>query len=458
MQARRDLSSAQINEHLLGFVLHTPRWFWIVVLLLAVPIGGVLVGILLIILFGLQVLGYTNTVLWSVLIANFIFWVGMSQAGVIISAVLHLTRAEWRRPITRAAEILAISTLVAASLFPFIHTGRMWRTMYWFLPYDFARDIWPNIRSALIWDPSAIIVYLVGTILLVYVDLIPDLAVARDRSTRWHRAIYGALALGFRGTTRQWQLQLKGGQLLSALILPVFVLEYSIAAWDLSMNILPGWHSTVLAPYFVIGAAHSGLAAVVTTMAALRWVFQLKDYITLEHFDVVGRLQIVVALTYLFFFSLYFLYGLFSADPVEVRIWELRLFTPPMSLLFYVQVLTVLVLPFPLLLFRALRRSVLAMFAISLLVNVGMFLERYILVVTPLLFKQPWVFMWDTFYWPTLVEYAITAGTVAIVIAGLLVFAKLFPIVPIWDVKEGQVLKTRVRIGRASVPAVRREE
>src|SRR5919197_992963 len=232
MQERRDLPPAKVNQDLLQFPLHTPPWFWIAAPALGLVVAAGVVTFGLMMHVGLQILGYTNTVYWSVLITNFVFWVGISHAGVMISAILRLSQAEWRRPVTRAAEVLTVFALATAALFPLIHTGRLWRTMYWVFPYDFWRGIWPNVRSPLVWDPSAVFTYLFGSSLFVYVALLPDLAVARDRATDWRRRLYGLLALGFRGSTRQWRLQTLAGVLLSALILPVFVSVHSIVSWD----------------------------------------------------------------------------------------------------------------------------------------------------------------------------------------------------------------------------------
>src|SRR5919202_2316690 len=211
MQERHALSAARIDRDLLAFVLHTPLWFWLAAGALGLLVAALVGSVGLLVLFGLQLVGYTNVQYWAVFITNFLFWVGISHAGVMISAILRLTQAEWRRPITRCAEVLAIFALLTAALFPIIHTGRMWRTLYWAFPYDFTRGIWPDVRSALIWDPSAILTYLTGTILFVSVDLIPDLAVARDRATGWRRGLYAVLSMGFRGTTRQWRGGAGGG-------------------------------------------------------------------------------------------------------------------------------------------------------------------------------------------------------------------------------------------------------
>ncbi|MBI4491338.1 MAG: polysulfide reductase NrfD [Chloroflexi bacterium] len=457
MQERYDLPPARVNDDLLRFALKTPLWFWFAAAALGLVVGAGVIAFSLMVIYGLQLLGYTNTVYWSVLITNFVFWVGISHAGVMISAILRLSQAEWRRPVTRAAEVLTIFALATAAIFPLIHSGRPWRTIYWVFPYDFARGIWPDVRSALIWDPSAIFTYLTSSSLFVYVALVPDLAVARDRSTGWRRRFYGLLALGFHGSVRQWKLQAIAGILLSALILPTFVSVHSIVSWDFAMALVPGWHSTIFAPYFVIGAVHSGVSAVATLMAILRRIFHLENYITHDHFDALGRLLLVVSTTWLFFFLTDFYFGVFSREPMELAVWELRLFTPPYNVLFPIFLLTAYLIPVPFWLFRRCRRNVAIMFWTSLLVNVGMWLERYILIVPPLSFKQPFTFEWVPAYTPQPVEYVLTLFGFGLVASGILLFSKLFPIIPLFDIKEGQVLKREVQVGRVRVPAVIRE-
>ncbi|HYY89484.1 MAG TPA: NrfD/PsrC family molybdoenzyme membrane anchor subunit [Chloroflexota bacterium] len=457
MQERFDLPPAKVNQDLLHFPLHTPLWFWFAAGALGLVLGAGVLTFGLMLHLGLQILGYTNTVYWSVLITNFVFWVGISHAGVMISAILRLSQAEWRRPVTRAAEVLTVFSLATAALFPVIHTGRPWRVIYWIFPYDFSRGVWPDIRSALVWDPSAIFTYLTSSTLFVFVALIPDLAVARDRSTGWRRGLYGVLAMGFHGSKRQWRLQGLAGILLSALILPIFVSVHSIVSWDFAMAILPGWHSTVFPPYFVIGAVHSGVSAVATVMASLRRVFHLEDYITPDHFDALGRLLVVVSTTWLFFFLTDFYFGVFSREPTEVAVWQLRLFTPPYSVLFPIFLCTAYLIPVPFWLFRRFRRSIGVMFWTSLSVNVGMWLERYILIVPPLSFKEAFTYTWVPAYVPQPPEYILTLAGIALVSFGFLLFAKIFPIIPLYDIKEGQVLKEEIQIGRVRVPAIMRE-
>ncbi len=455
MQERRVLPSSQVNDELLKFVLGpTPLWFWLLAGALALGAFSGVITIGLMVFFGLGVLGYSHMHQWTVPISHFVFLAGISHAGVMISAVLRLSRAEWRRPISRAAELLTIFSLGVAALFPVIHTGRPWRTMYWALPYDFTRNIWPNYRSPLEWDASSIFAYLFGTLFFFYVALIPDLAVLRDRADGWRRGFYGALSLGFRGTTRQWQLQGLADVLLAALILPVFVSVHSTVAANFNMAIIPGWKTTALGPYYVISAVHSGLAAVVTLMAILRVFLGLRHYITDDHFDAVGRLQIVVAFTWIFFYIADLYYALMSRNPMEILAWQLELFEWPFGALFALFVVTSLAIPLPLWFFRRIRRSMAAMFWISVLINVGMWVERYVLVVGPLSLKSPFVFMWNTVPDPTVLDFFLVVGSLSAVALGILLAAKILPIVPLFDVKEERILRQQIRVGRRVVPGV----
>jgi Ni/Fe-hydrogenase subunit HybB-like protein len=455
MQERRVVPSPQVNDELLRFVLRPPPlWFWLLAGLLALGATAGVVAVVIMVVFGLEVLGYTHMHQWQIPISHFVFLVGVSHAGVMISAVLRLSRAEWRRPVTRAAELLTVFALVTAALFPVIHTGRPWRTIYWTFPYDFTRNIWPNFRSALAWDASSIFTYLFGTILFVYIAMIPDLAVLRDRSDGWRHRFYGALSLGFRGTSRQWYVQGLADVLLAALILPVFVSVHSTVAANFNMAIVPGWHTTILGPYYVISAVHSGIAAVITLMAILRVLLRLQNYITADHFDAVGRLQIAVTTVWVFVYLVDLYYALMTRDPMEVLTWQLQLFTWPFNVLTVVFILTAFVIPYPLWFFRRFRRSVAIMFWTTLLVNVGMWIERYILVVAPLSLQSPFVFTWITTPTPRLLDFALVIGSLSAVGLGILLFAKFFPIVPLFDVKEERILKQQVRVGRRVVPGV----
>jgi molybdopterin-containing oxidoreductase family membrane subunit len=396
--------------------------------------------------------------MWGFFISNFVFWVGISHAGVMISSILRLSQAEWRRPVTRAAEVLTIFSLMTAALFPLMHAGRPWRIAYWIFPYDFARGIWPNIRSPLVWDPAAIFTYLTGATLFVLIALVPDFAVMRDRNKGVRKQIYGFLSLGFRGTPRQWRLQAIAGILLSALILPVFVSVHSIVSWDFGMAVsVASWHTTVMAPYFVIGAVHSGVSAVVTMMALLRWVFKWDKFIRPEHFDGLGRLLIVVGTGWFYFFILEFLFGLYSQETSEVTLRNMLLYEWPWNFMFFTFLATSYFIPIPMWLFRGVRRNVLLMFLTSILVNIGMWLERFLIIVPGLMRKQEFTFVWAN-YRPSVVEILLVVGSFAFVTMMVLLFSKVFPLIPLFDQKEGKILEATTRVGRRNVPSIVREE
>ena len=406
---------------------------------------------------GLGVTGLSRPVFWGLFITTFVFWVGISHAGIMISAILRLTQAEWRRPVTRAAELLTVFSLLTALVFPLIHAGRPWRIAYWIMPYDFGRGIYPNIRSPLIMDPVAIGTYLTGSTLFLYVALLPDLANLRDRTMGWRNSLYTVLALGWRGNPRQWKMQTVGGILLSALMLPIFVSVHSIVSWDFAVvPAVEGWHSTIFAPYFVIGAVHSGVSAVVTMMALMRWLWKWDDFIRPEHFDALARLLIVVATGWLGFTFLELIFALYGQDAPEIALREMQMFIWPWNMLFIIFFLTAYLIPVPMWLFKRVRTNIALMFWTSILVNIGMWLERFLIIVPGLARRTPFVYTWDS-YRPSAVEWTIFIWSFAWVTFLMLLFSKFFPLVPLFEQKESQVFTDDVMIGRAKVPAVLRE-
>ena len=458
MQEGRKLTDQEINRGLLSPLLENRLWYWGLVTLLALIVLGAMSAAGFMFNRGLGVTGLNRPVMWGFFITNFVFWIGISHAGVMLSAILRLSKAEWRRPATRAAEILTVFSLMTAMLMPLIHAGRPWRVFYWVFPYDWARGVYPNVRSALIWDPSAVFTYLISSTLFVYVALIPDMAVVRDRSTGLKRNIYGALSLGWRGNPRQWKLQAIAGILLSALILPVFVSVHSIVSFDFSMVVaVKSWHSTIFPPYFVIGAVHSGVAAVVIVMILLRSLFGWHEYIRLEHLDALGRLLIVVATGWFFFFAVEFMFGLYGLEGDEIAVKEFLTAQPPWKWWFIAFVVTTYFIPVSMWLFRGVRRNPLLMLIACVSVNIGMWLERFLIIVPGLAQKQTLNFVWYT-YAPSPVEVVIIIGSFALVSMLLLLFAKVIPLIPLYDIKEGEILRTDIQIGRRTVPAVIRED
>lgn len=457
MQEQVVVDRRTVDRELLDFVMRTPKWYFGAAAVLGGFVLAALTVFTFLLFFGLQLFGYSHPVYWAFPIVNFVFWIGISHAGIMVSAILRLSQAEWRRPVTRAAEVLTVFSLLTAMSMPVVHSGRPWRTMYWEFPYDWIRGMWPNPRSPLVWDPSAIFTYLTSTILFVYLALLPDLALARDRATGpIRKALYKVLSIGWRGSTRQWRMQVIGGALLSAIILPIFVSVHSIVSWDFAVTPIPGWHNTVFAPYFVIGAVHSGVSAVVMVAIVLRYALKLQNYITADHIDSLARLLIAVAATWFFFLTLDFMFGLYGTEPAEVDTWMKRTFEMPWKIMAPIFFITAWLIPVPLWLFRNVRRSFKWMFITTLSVNIGMWLERYMLIIPALERKANLPFVYGS-YGPSIAEFILVAGTFALVMLGVITFAKILPIIPVADAKEGQLLAKKIQIGRAQVPATMRE-
>ena len=464
MQEGRSLTDQEINQSVLKTLFDNPLWYWGLVGGLSLIVLGAMSAAGYMFNQGLGVTGLNRPVMWGFFITNFVFWIGVSHAGVMLSAILRLSKAEWRRPATRAAEVLTVFSLMTAMLMPLIHSGRPWRLIYWIsipmtpIPYDWARGIFPSIRSALVWDPSAVNTYLICSTLFVLVALLPDLAVIRDRSAGMRRKIYSVLSLGWRGTSRQWKLQIIAGVLLSALILPVFVSVHSIVSFDFSMALsVKSWHSTIFPPYFVIGAVHSGVAMVVIVMILMRWFFGWHAFIRPEHFDALGRLLIVVATGWFFFFALEFIFGLYSLEADEIALKQFLTNQAPWSWWFIAFIGVTYFIPVSMWLFRGVRRNPMLMLGTCAFVNIGMWLERFLIIVPGLAQKQTFSQTWYT-YAPSPVEIVIVIGTFAMVSMLMLLFAKVFPLIPLYDIKEGEILKTEIQIGRRTVPAVIRDE
>ncbi len=464
MQEHQQLSDSEITEDLTAPVIRSARWFWSFVgslgFIMLVGISGYIYELYS----GLGVTGVQRPVYWGAYITNFVFWIGISHAGIMVSAILRLTQAEWKRPITRAAEVLTLFSLIAALSNILFHVGRPWR-IYWITPlppifigFDFARGIWPNVRSPFVWDPVAVGTYLLSTILFVYTCLIPDIALVRDKvKSGPAKIVYSILALGFRGTPRQWKVQATAPILLSALVLPIFVSVHSIVSWDFAVSIaVEGWHSTIFAPYFIIGAIHSGVSGVVTLMAGLLWLYKLDKYIKPDHFDAIGRLLVVVATIWFFALFLEWIYALYPLEDPEIALRDMQVSQPPWSYLFIVFLLTGFFIPVSAWLFKSVRRNPMWMFFTTILVNIGMWLERFLIIVPGLSRRTELSFNWGS-YAPSLVEIGLVAFTFAFVICGIIVFARIFPLIPPFDIKEGMRFRHVIKIGKKNISAVVRE-
>ncbi|MGH9146095.1 MAG: NrfD/PsrC family molybdoenzyme membrane anchor subunit, partial [Vicinamibacterales bacterium] len=318
---------------------------------------------------GLGVAGYQPPIMWAVYITNFVFWVGIAHSGTLISAVLLLFRARWRTAVARASEAMTVFAVMTAGLFPIIHLGRPWN-FYWLLPYPNERGLWVNFRSPLIWDVFAISTYLTVSTLFLYLGLVPDIATARDRQQDWRRYVYRVLALGWQGTDRQWRHFNSLYGLFAALATPLVVSVHSVVSWDFAMSILPGWHSTIFAPYFVAGAIFSGLAMVMTLLIPMRRLLRLEEYITVHHFENLAKLMIPTSLIVSYAYVTEFFVAWYTGNVFEFGTFvdrALGAYAP----FFWLMVLCNCLVPLSLF-WKRVRTNLRALFVISLLVNIGM--------------------------------------------------------------------------------------
>lgn len=381
---------------------------------------------------GMGVVGANWPVFWAFHETNFVFWIGISHAGTLISAILRLVNARWRRPVTRCAEVITVFALMIGAIFPIIHLGKPW-LFYWVAPYPNARDLWVNFRSPLVWDFFAINTYLTGSLLFLLLPMIPDFALVRDRATGWRKRVYGTLALGWQGTTMQWHRLEAAMQIMAIAIIPVAVSVHTIVSFDFSMANVPMWHSTIFGPYFVAGAIFSGIAALIIAMAVLRRQLKLHAYLHDVHFDNLAKLLLLMSLLWGYFVTAERLTVWYGNEPHEMAVfWATQRdqFAP----LYWTMVVCNFVVPMTLLSFRRLRSVTTAVIA-SLGVVVGMWLERFLIIVPSLSYKQL-PYSWGH-YVPQPVEIVIMAATFAAMALLYTLFAKFVPIISIWEMKVG---------------------
>jgi len=377
---------------------------------------------------GIGVAGIRRPVFWGFYLVDFVFWIGISHAGTLISAILRLTDADWRKPVTRAAEAITAFALMIGGMFPLIHLGRVW-LFYWLFPYPNSRLLWPNFRSPLMWDVTAISTYLTGSLIFLYLPMIPDVAQLAEHATGWRLRLYKLMALGWSGSDREWHALERAMKLMAGIILAVAVSVHSVVAWDFAMAIAPMWHSTIFAPYFVVGAIFSGLAGLIIALNIIRKTMHLENYLTPHHFGNLAKLLLLMSLLWLYFTFAEHLTVWYGNEPKEMNVFGARIsgrFSPE----FWTMVAVNFVIPFILLGIRKLRSITTATIA-SVGILIGMWLERYLIIVPTL--SLPRLAAASGRYSPSWVEVSITVATFAAMAALYLVFSKLFPIVSVWE-------------------------
>jgi molybdopterin-containing oxidoreductase family membrane subunit len=380
---------------------------------------------------GMGVAGIMNPVGWGVYITNFVFWVGIAHSGTLISAVLFLFRAKFRSSFNRAAEAMTVIAVMCAGMYPLIHLGRVWY-FFWLFPYPNQRLIWPNFKSPLEWDVFAISTYLTVSVVFFYVGLIPDFAIVKRYTTGVKRWIYSALSLGWRGSKEQWRHYNTLYGLLAGFATPLVLSVHSVVSWDFAMSIVPGWHTTIFAPYFVAGAIFSGTGMVMTLIIPLRKLQHLERMITPDHFDRLAKVLLLTSLIVGYAYASEFVLAYYSGNIYEYGIFQHRAIGY-YKYFYWGMVICNTIIPLTLF-FKSLRRNLPFLFVLSIFVNIGMWLERFVIIVTSL--SHEYVPYSYGNYVPSWVEGAITAGTFGFFFMMFLLFAKFLPVVAVTEKKE----------------------
>ncbi len=409
-----------------------PPLVWVIAFGISTLLAGVL-GLLVIYLIwtGVGVWGNNHPVMWGWPIVNFVFWVGIGHAGTLISAILFLFRQKWRTSINRFAEAMTIFAVICAGLFPGIHVGRIW-VVYWLFPIPNQMDMWPQFRSPLLWDVFAVSTYFSVSLMFWYVGLIPDLATFRDRAkSKLKQFSYGLFALGWRGSMRHWHRYERAYLLLAALATPLVLSVHSVVSFDFAVSQLPGWHTTIFPPYFVAGAIFSGFAMVLTLAIPARALFGLKDLITLRHLENMNKIILLTGLIVGYAYAIEFFIAWYSADEYEEFAFVNRALGQ-YAWAYWTMVICNVVIP-QVFWFKYCRTSIPVMFAVSILVNVGMWFERFVIVMTSL--SQDFLPSSWGYFSATWVDVMTFVGSFGLFGTLFLLFCRYLPMISIAEVK-----------------------
>src|SRR4051812_37949567 len=424
---------AKFTDRLLSPLWKFPRGWWLLFIGSGIGTAWFFFAMTYTAITGIGVWGNNIPVGWAFGITNFVWWIGIGHAGTFISAFLLLLEQKWRTSINRFAEAMTLFAVVQAGLFPLLHMGRPW-FFYWLVPYPGTMRVWPQFRSSLTWDVAAVSTYFTVSFLFWYLGLIPDLAAMRDYAPeRWRRRIYGIFALGFHGSAATWRRQRIAYGVLAGIAAPLVVSVHSIVSMDFAIALLPGWHSTIFPPYFVAGAIYSGFAMVLTLLIPARRLYRLEHVITADHLDKMAKMLLVTGtiVTYAYAVEIYLAWV--SGDAFERHmLLEYRPYGPIAPVFWTVIVCNC---GSPLLLWsRRIRQSALALFLLSLSIQLGMWMERLLLIVS----SQSADFLPSSFrgYRPTLIDGSLLVGTISFFLFLFLVFLRFVPFIPIAELKS----------------------
>ncbi len=381
---------------------------------------------------GIGVWGPTVPIGWGFDIINFVWWIGIGHAGTLISAILLLLRQEWRTSINRFAEAMTLFAVACAGFYPIFHTGRPWLAAYWLFPYPNVMGLWPNFRSPLIWDVFAVSTYATVSALFWFVGLIPDLATLRDRATnKALKIVYGMAAMGWRGSARHWHNYETTYLLLAGLATPLVLSVHTVVSFDFAVGLVPGWHATIFPPYFVAGAIYAGFAMVLTLAIPLRKAYGLEDFITLKHLENMAKVMLATGLIVAYGYTMEAFFGWYSGSKYEqFMIWNRM--TGPYAHMYWALILCNVIAPNTLWI-KNLRTNVPFLFVISLVVSTGMWLERYVIIVTSLhrdFLPSSWGMYQGTMY-----DWAAFIGTIGLFVTLLFLFVRFLPAISIFEMR-----------------------
>jgi molybdopterin-containing oxidoreductase family membrane subunit len=406
---------------------------WIIVVSISFMLVGMLgMAITWLLIKGTGIWGINIPIGWGFAIINFVWWIGIGHAGTLISAILLLLKQGWRTSINRFAEGMTIFAVMCAGIFPLIHTGRPWLAAYWLFPYPNSMSIWPQFRSPLIWDVFAVSTYFTVSLMFWYVGLIPDLATLRDKAkTLWVKRAYGMFSLGWRGSGRHWQRYEHIYLLLAGLSTPLVLSVHTVVSFDFAIGIVPGWHATIFPPYFVAGAIYAGFAMVLTLAIPLRKIYGLEDFITMRHLENMGKVTLVTGLIVAYGYMSEAFFGWYSANKYE-GFMILNRMTGPYWPVYWSLIFCNIISPQALWI-RRVRTSTVGLFIVAMIVNVGMWLERFVIVVTSLhrdFLPSSW-----RMYYPTMWDWMTFIGTIGLFVFLFFLFVRFLPMISIFEMR-----------------------
>ncbi len=409
-----------------------PRQFYIGIFIAFCLLQALLLGMGLLFFVGVGVWGIMIPVAWGFAIVNFVWWIGIGHAGTLISAILLLLKQDWRTSINRFAEAMTLFAVMQAGMFPILHLGRPWLA-YWLFPYPNSMWLWPQPRSPLVWDVFAVSTYFTVSLLFWYTGLVPDLATMRDKAINpLLKKVYGMLALGWRGASRHWSRYTMAYLLLGGLATPLVLSVHTVVSFDFAISLIPGWHTTFFPPYFVAGAIYSGFAMVLTLAIPARKWFHLEDIITMRHLDSCGKVMLGTGLIVLYAYSMEAFMAFYSGNYYE-RYMFLNRSLGPYGPFYWLLVTCNLALP-QFLWMKSVRQNVTLLFIESLIVNIGMWLERFVIVITSLsrdFLPSSW-----GYYIPTSIDWAVLIGTIGFFVTLMYLFMRVLPAISIFEVRE----------------------